>query len=116
MNVKIIICLALVFICLNEAVAQKGKKGKGMMPCGAKDNVEECTCEDGVTYPAEEVKESCGKANDNKLKRCLFTFCQLFVYIFCLLLPSFVYILSAVFVLMERPGLAQKSLVVARKM
>ena len=88
MNVKIIFCLALVFICLNEAVAQKGKKGKGMMPCGAKDNVEECTCEDGVTYPAEEVKESCGKANDNKLKRCLFTFCQLFVYIFCLLLPS----------------------------
>merc|ERR1719288_646209 len=75
MNVKIIICLALVFICLNEAVAQIAeplplpyddtglfgleRKGKGLRPCGGKDNIKECTCEDGETYPVEEVKESC---------------------------------------------------------
>merc|ERR1712168_1184826 len=59
MNVKIIICLALVFVCLKEVAARR--KGK---PCDGKDNIDECQCEDGETYSGfDEVKDNCGRRN-----------------------------------------------------
>ena len=61
MNIKIIICLALVFLCLNEAAAQRGGGGRRRgggggpgrgkpKPCDDKDKIDSCTCEDGQTY------------------------------------------------------------------
>ena len=78
MNIKIIISLALVFICLSEAVAQRrggGRRGPGgrgkPKPCQEKENIDTCTCEDGQTYSGfEEVKANCGRRTDNKPVSC----------------------------------------------
>ena len=74
MNVKIILCLALVFICLKQAAAQGrrggggGRRGGGgpgrgkPKPCDSKDNIESCECEDGETYSGfDDVKDNCNR-------------------------------------------------------
>ena len=53
MNIKIMISLALILVCLSmvqaQLGAQLGKLGK-LRPCGGRDNIVDCTCEDGETY------------------------------------------------------------------
>merc|ERR1711936_830413 len=83
MNVKIILCLALVFICLKQAAAQgrrgggggrRGGEGPGRgkrKPCDTRDNIESCICEDGETYEGhDEVKDNCGRGTENKPVSC----------------------------------------------
>ena len=40
-------------------------------PCGWKDNVTECTCEDGEKYSTKkELRKNCGKRTDNPITSC----------------------------------------------
>ena len=84
MNVKIIITLALMFICLNEAAAQGrrggggpgGRRGGGgpgrgkPKPCDRRDNLSECTCEDRETYDSpRDIRRNC-RPDENPIVSC----------------------------------------------
>ena len=65
--------MALVLACLSEAIPQSGGRrggGRGKpKPCDSKENIDECTCEDGETYSGRDIKRNCRK-NTNPIVEC----------------------------------------------